>query len=123
MKVRMTAIGIVLSAMFAKAAKEDTNTTTFKLDEATIASIHTAILNKQVTSEQLVRMYLERIKAYNRAIESEAAAVDARLLNLFIQPVREDLVFDLDGFHPNEAGHRELARLFLDLIFPLVKAR
>jgi hypothetical protein len=65
----------------------------------------------------------ERIKAYNRAIESEAAAVDARLLNLFIQPVREDLVFDLDGFHPNEAGHRELARLFLDVIFPLVKAR
>lgn len=35
----------------------------------------------------------------------------------------KDLVFDLDGFHPNEAGHRELARLFLDLIFPLVKAR
>ncbi|HEX5941809.1 MAG TPA: SGNH/GDSL hydrolase family protein [Anaerolineales bacterium] len=66
---------------------------------------------------------LERIKAYNRAIESEAAAVDAALLNLFAQPVRENLVFDLDGFHPNEAGHRELARLFLDLIFPLVKAR
>ena len=49
--------------------------------------------------------------------------MDARLLNLFIQPVREDLVFDLDGFHPIEAEHRELARLFLDLIFPLVKAR
>jgi lysophospholipase L1-like esterase len=65
----------------------------------------------------------ERIKAYNSAIESEAAAVDAALLNLFAQPVRENLVFDLDGFHPNEAGHRELARLFLDLIFPLVKAR
>ena len=49
--------------------------------------------------------------------------MDARLLNLFIQPVREDLVFDLDGYHPIEAEHRELARLFLDLIFPLVKAR
>jgi acyl-CoA thioesterase I len=66
---------------------------------------------------------LERVKAYNRAIETEAAAVNAGLVNLFAQPVREDLVFDLDGFHPNEAGHRELARLFLEVILPLLKVR
>jgi lysophospholipase L1-like esterase len=61
---------------------------------------------------------LDRVKAYNRAIEQEAASANASLVNLFAQPVREDLVFDVDGFHPNNAGHRELARLFLAVILP-----
>ena len=37
----------------------------FHLEEATIASIQTALLNKEITTEQLVRLYLKRIKAYN----------------------------------------------------------
>ena len=59
---------------------------------------------------------IERVRAFNRAIEQEAKDVDAPVVNLFAQPVREDLVFDLDGFHPNDAGHREIARLFLEAI-------
>jgi lysophospholipase L1-like esterase len=59
-----------------------------------------------------------RVQAFNRAIEQEARAADAPLVNLFAQPVRDDLVFDLDGFHPNDAGHREIARLFLQVILP-----
>jgi lysophospholipase L1-like esterase len=59
---------------------------------------------------------IERVRAFNRAIELEAKDVDAPVVNLFAQPVREDLVFDLDGFHPNDAGHREIARLFLEEI-------
>lgn len=59
---------------------------------------------------------IERVQAFNRAIEQEAKDVDAPVVNLFAQPVREDLVFDLDGFHPNDAGHREIARLFLEVI-------
>jgi len=66
---------------------------------------------------------LDRVKAYNRAIEEEAAAVGASLVNLFVQPVREDLIFDIDGFHPNDAGHRELARLFLAVILPRLGLR
>jgi lysophospholipase L1-like esterase len=61
---------------------------------------------------------LERVRAFNRAIEQEARAADASLVDLFAQPVLEELVFDLDGFHPNDAGHRELARLFLKVILP-----
>lgn len=60
----------------------------------------------------------ERVAAFNRAIEQEARAVGAPLVNLFAQPVQDDLVFDLDGFHPNDAGHREIARLFLQAILP-----
>jgi lysophospholipase L1-like esterase len=59
---------------------------------------------------------IERVRAFNRAIEQEAKEVDAPVVNLFAQPVRDDLVFDLDGFHPNDAGHREIARLFWEEI-------
>jgi amidase len=37
----------------------------FHLEEATIEQIQQAILDKQITTEQLVRLYLARIKAYN----------------------------------------------------------
>ena len=37
----------------------------FHLEEATIASTQAAILDKEITTDQLVRLYLKRIKAYN----------------------------------------------------------
>jgi Asp-tRNA(Asn)/Glu-tRNA(Gln) amidotransferase A subunit family amidase len=37
----------------------------FRVEEATIADIHRAIESKQVTTVQVVRLYLDRIKAYN----------------------------------------------------------
>ena len=37
----------------------------FHLEEATITDIQTAILNKQLSSTELVKLYLNRIKAYN----------------------------------------------------------
>ena len=66
---------------------------------------------------------LARVRAFNRAIEEEARAAGALLVNLFAQPVRAELVFDIDGFHPNDAGHRELARLFLEVIQPALGAK
>jgi len=38
---------------------------TFHIEEATIADIQKAILAKQVTATQIVKLYLERIQAYN----------------------------------------------------------
>ncbi|MGQ0809640.1 MAG: SGNH/GDSL hydrolase family protein [Nitrospiraceae bacterium] len=66
---------------------------------------------------------LDRVRLFNRAIEQEAKAVDAPLVDLFSQPVREDWIFDVDGFHPNDAGHREIARLFLQVILPTLGVR
>ena len=37
----------------------------FRLEEATIADIQSAILSRQITSTELVTQYLDRIKAYN----------------------------------------------------------
>ncbi|WP_029922642.1 amidase [Nevskia soli] len=37
----------------------------FHIEEATIAQIQSAILDKRITTEQVVRLYLARIKAYN----------------------------------------------------------
>ncbi|HJR76270.1 MAG TPA: SGNH/GDSL hydrolase family protein [Nitrospiraceae bacterium] len=58
----------------------------------------------------------ERIEAYNAAIAEEARGVDAALVDLFAQRLRDDLVLRSDGFHPNDAGHREIAALFLSAI-------
>jgi lysophospholipase L1-like esterase len=66
---------------------------------------------------------LQRVRAFNRAIEQEVKAADAALVDLFAQPVSDDLVFDLDGFHPNDAGHRKLSRLFLEVILPKLGLR
>ncbi len=65
----------------------------------------------------------DRVRLYNRAIEAEAGSAGALLVDLFAQPVRDDLVFDLDGFHPNDAGHREIARQFLAVILPKLGVR
>jgi amidase len=48
----------------------------FRLEEATIADVHRAYRAKQLTSTQLVNMYLQRIKAYNGTCVS--GELDAR---------------------------------------------
>lgn len=42
------------------------------IEEATIASIHHAIKNHQITCEQLVNQYIERIKSYNLSAATHA---------------------------------------------------
>jgi amidase len=37
-----------------------------KLQEATISSLHTAMQNGKLTAEELVQLYLDRIKAYDK---------------------------------------------------------
>lgn len=64
-----------------------------------------------------------RIEAFNRIIEEETRSAGGLLVDLQTSPVRDDLVFDVDGFHPNNAGHRELARQFLQVILPKVLKR
>lgn len=64
-----------------------------------------------------------RVAAFNRVIAEEAKRADAALVDLFTNPVRDDLVFDADGFHPNNAGHREIANQFLRAILPLLNLR
>ena len=58
-----------------------------------------------------------RLEAFNRAIQSEARAIGAVVVDLSTDPIPDDLVFH-DGFHPSEAGHRELADRFLRAIWP-----
>src|SRR6266700_2322941 len=59
----LIALGLGISpASTAKAAEKKSS---FHLEEATIADIQQAILTKQITSTQLLKLYLARIKAYN----------------------------------------------------------
>jgi len=64
-----------------------------------------------------------RIGAFNRIIEEETRTAGGALVDLHASPIRDDLVFDVDGFHPNNAGHREIARQFLQVILPKVQGR
>jgi len=64
-----------------------------------------------------------RIEAFNRAIAEETRSAGGALVDLHASPVRDDLVFDVDGFHPNNAGHREISRQFLQVILPKVHRR
>ena len=59
-----------------------------------------------------------RIEAFNLVIAEETRAAGGSLADLQASPVLDDLVFDVDGFHPNNAGHRELARQFLQVVLP-----
>jgi amidase len=56
------AISVFTGLIFASTAHCATN---FKVEEATIADIQTAIQNKQLSAVELVSLYLARIKAYN----------------------------------------------------------
>jgi lysophospholipase L1-like esterase len=55
---------------------------------------------------------LERVKAFNRAIEVEAPYVNASIVNVFDESSSDDFAFDADGFHPTKAGHGRMANLF-----------
>lgn len=65
---------------------------------------------------------LDRIEAFNAAIERQAAARGALVVDLFAERVEDELTSDIDGFHPSNDGHRHLAELFLAVIRPALSA-
>jgi lysophospholipase L1-like esterase len=60
----------------------------------------------------------ERIEEFNEAIAAQAEDHDVLLVDLYREPVEDDLVSDRDGFHPNNEGHRAIADRFLEVILP-----
>jgi acyl-CoA thioesterase I len=64
-----------------------------------------------------------RIDAFNRAIAEEIRSAGGSLVDLHASAIRDDLVFDADGFHPTNAGHQEIALQFLRLILQRVHRR
>jgi acyl-CoA thioesterase-1 len=60
----------------------------------------------------------ERIEEFNEAIAEQAENYDIRLVDLYSEPVEDDLVSDQDGFHPNNDGHQQIADRFLEVILP-----
>ena len=60
----------------------------------------------------------ERIQEFNEAIAAQAEDNDVLLVDLYSEPVEDDLVSDRDGFHPNNEGHQKIADRFLEVILP-----
>lgn len=59
-----------------------------------------------------------RIAAFNRVIETQANAFNAPIVRLSRETITDELVSDIDGFHPSDRGHRLIAQLFLKIILP-----
>lgn len=55
---------------------------------------------------------VERVRAFNRAIEVEAPYVNASIVNVFEESSPDDFAYDENGFHPTREGHRRMAALF-----------
>jgi lysophospholipase L1-like esterase len=59
-----------------------------------------------------------RLAAFNRVIEKQANAFNIPIVRLSREPIGDDLVSEIDGFHPSDKGHRQIAQLFLKVILP-----
>jgi acyl-CoA thioesterase I len=59
----------------------------------------------------------ERIEEFNDASAEQAEDPEVLVVDLFGEPVEDDLVSD-DGFHPNNEGHHRIAEEFLEVILP-----
>jgi lysophospholipase L1-like esterase len=59
-----------------------------------------------------------RIAAFNRIIDRQANEFDVPIVRLSREPITDELVSDIDGFHPSNEGHRLIAQLFLRTILP-----
>jgi acyl-CoA thioesterase-1 len=60
----------------------------------------------------------ERVEEFNEALAARAEDHDVLVVDLYSDPVEDDLVSDEDGFHPNNEGHRQIADRFLEVILP-----
>lgn len=69
MKNRILAFVIcVIQANISYGANTEENHSSFSIEKSTISSIQTAIKNHQITCEQLINAYLDRIKRYDLSI-------------------------------------------------------
>jgi lysophospholipase L1-like esterase len=85
------------------------------LPDVTQFAAFRAVPNPAVTAE--------RVRAFNRAIDTEAPYVNAAIVNVFGESSPEDFAYDEDGFHPTPAGHRRMAALFRKTILERVGLR
>jgi lysophospholipase L1-like esterase len=63
----------------------------------------------------------QRVAAFNSAIERQADRFDVSVARLSRLDMVDELTSDLDGFHPNNQGHRMIADEFLKVIIPALR--
>ena len=68
----ITIVFIVLIVAFMAVKKKPEKKSGFVLEEATIQSVQTAITQHTITCEQLVNLYIDRIKKYNLSVNEKA---------------------------------------------------
>jgi Asp-tRNA(Asn)/Glu-tRNA(Gln) amidotransferase A subunit family amidase len=105
-------LALALLILFAPSVAS-AQTTGFKIEEATIADIQGAILRRELTSTQVVQLYLNRIKAYNGTCVTQPDGVlgaapispikNARQLNALMTLNLRPATRERLGFDPHKA--------------------
>lgn len=61
---------------------------------------------------------VERVRAFNDAIARQASNFGTSIARLSEIDMFDELVTDIDGFHPDNEGHKRIAERFLQVILP-----
>lgn len=70
--------------------------------------------------EPLPEVTAERVDKYNTVIENQAKARGIPVVDLADDTIDGHLVNDFDGIHPDDDGHERLAKLFMNIIRPVL---
>lgn len=70
--------------------------------------------------EPLPEVTAERVDKYNTVIENQAQARGIPVVDLADDTIDGHLVNDFDGIHPDDDGHERLAKLFMNIIRPVL---
>lgn len=70
--------------------------------------------------EPLPEVTAERVARYNTVIKNQATARGIPIVDLAGDAIDGHLVNDFDGIHPDDDGHERLAKLFMNIIRPLL---
>jgi len=62
----------------------------------------------------------QRVLQFNAVISAQAATLGIPVVNLIDDAISDNLVVDFDGLHPDADGHERLAKLFMNVIRPVL---
>ena len=85
-----------------------------------IANVPNLVMAERFVNDPDPDVNTANILKYNQAILRQATAFDAVLVDLYSVQLNDSLTSEVDGFHPNDRGHRVIADKFLEAIDPLI---
>lgn len=84
---------------------------------ANLPSLHTF---QNFIDEPVPEVTEQRVLQFNAVISAQAVERGIPIVDLVDDAIRDHLVVDFDGLHPDDEGHERLAKLFMNMIRPVL---